>query len=105
MVESGSCGISVQVLQEFHVNFTRKGKTQEEAAQIIEDFTLWPIVDNTLPLFLLGLNLQRRWQLSLWDSMILAAAQTSGARELLTEDFNHGQLYGSVRAINPFKAK
>ena len=34
-----------------------------------------------------------------------AAAQTSGARELLTEDFNHGQLYGSVRAINPFKAK
>ena len=71
MVESGSCGISVQVLQEFHVNFARKGKTQEEAAQIIADFTLWPIVDNTLPLFLLGLNLQRRWQLSLWDSMIL----------------------------------
>jgi len=101
----GSCGISVQVLQEFHVNFTRKGKTQEEAAQIIEDFTLWPIIDNTLPLFLLGLDLQMRWQLSLWDSMILAAAQTSGARELLTEDFNHGQFYGRVRVINPFKAK
>ena len=34
--------------------------------------------------------------------MILAAAQTCGARELLTEDLNHGQNYGSVRAINPF---
>lgn len=31
-------------------------------------------------------------------------AQTSGARELITEDLNHGQDYGGVRAINPFWA-
>lgn len=47
--------------------------------------------------------LQSRWQLSLWDSMILAAARTSGAGELLTEDLNHGQDYGGVRVVNPFK--
>ena len=34
--------------------------------------------------------------------MILAAARTSGARELLTEDLNHGQDYGGVRVVNPF---
>jgi predicted nucleic acid-binding protein len=34
--------------------------------------------------------------------MILAAAESSGAHELLTEDLNHGQDYGRVRAINPF---
>jgi predicted nucleic acid-binding protein len=34
--------------------------------------------------------------------MIVAAAQASGASELLTEDLNHGQDYGGVRAINPF---
>ena len=33
----------------------------------------------------------------------LAAAKTSGARELITEDFSHGQDYGRVRAINPFR--
>jgi predicted nucleic acid-binding protein len=48
-------------------------------------------------------TLQVRWQLSLWDAMILAAAQASGARELLTEDLNHGQNYGGIRVVNPFK--
>lgn len=47
-------------------------------------------------------SLQARFQLSLWDAMILAAAQSSGARELLTEDFNHRQDYGGVTAVNPF---
>ena len=57
----------------------------------------------TLALFRLGISLQARWQLSLWDTMILAAAKTSGARELITEGFSHGQDYGRVRAINPFR--
>ncbi len=98
----GRTAISVQVLQEFHVNFTRRGHPASEAATLTGDFSLWPVIDNTLALFRLGLSLQSRWQLSLWDAMILAAAQTCGARELLTEDLNHGQNYGSVRAINPF---
>lgn len=34
--------------------------------------------------------------------MILAAAKASGARELVTGDFSHGQDYGGARAINPF---
>ncbi len=98
----GQTAISVQVLQEFHVNFIRCGHPTEEALALIGDFSLWPVIDNTLSLFRLGLSLQTRWQLSLWDAMILAAAQTSGAGELITEDFNHGQDYGEVRAINPF---
>lgn len=51
----------------------------------------------------LGFPYKPRWQLSLWDAMILAAAQASGARELITEDLNHSQDYGGVRAITPFK--
>jgi predicted nucleic acid-binding protein len=49
-----------------------------------------------------GLAEQARWQLSLWDSMILAAARVSGASELITEDFSHGQDYGGIKAMNPF---
>jgi predicted nucleic acid-binding protein len=44
------------------------------------------------------------WKGPLWDAMILADARTSGARELITEDLSHGQLYDGVRAINPFTA-
>ncbi|MFK7850436.1 MAG: PIN domain-containing protein [Akkermansiaceae bacterium] len=101
-LKPGSAAVSVQVLQEFHVNFTRKGHSVEDSAAVILDFCHWPVIENTLPVFHLGLELQSRWQLSMWDSMILAAAQVSGAAELLTEDLNHGQNYGRVRATNPF---
>lgn len=97
-----SYAISVQVLQEFHVNFTRKGHSIQDAASLIGDFCLWSVVDNTVSVLQLGLSLQERWKISLWDSMILAAAHVSGARELLTEDLNHGQKYGKVRVVNPF---
>lgn len=94
--------ISVQVLQEFFVNFVRRGHSPSEAAELAGDFSHWPVVDNSLALLKLGISLQARFQLSLWDAIILAAAQSSGARELLTEDFNHGQDYGGVTAVNPF---
>ncbi len=96
------CTISVQVLQEFFVNFIRSGHNPAEAAALVGDFTHWQVIDNTLALFKLGISLQGRHQLSLWDAMILAAAQSSGARELLTEDLNHGQDFGGVVAVNPF---
>jgi len=104
-LEPGSTAVSVQVLQEFYVNFARRGHTAADASALINDFCRWPVMDNTLALFRLGLSVQKQWRLSLWDGMIVAAAQTSGARELYTEDLNHGQKYGSVRAINPFASK
>jgi predicted nucleic acid-binding protein len=102
-LQPGGTAISVQVLQEFHVNFVRAGHLPSDSITLIRDFCLWPIIDNSLTLFGLGLSVQTRWQLSLWDAMIVAAAQTSGARELFTEDLNHGQDYGGVRAVNPFR--
>jgi predicted nucleic acid-binding protein len=98
----GGTALSVQVLQEFHVNFVRSGHPVAEATLIVGDFTSWIVIENSLALFQRGLWLQSRWQISLWDAMILAAAESSGAHELLTEDLNHGQDYGRVRAINPF---
>ena len=94
--------VSVQVLQEFFVNFTRAGQRDEAAALLIDDFSRWHIIANTHELFLNGLQTRARWQLSLWDAMIVAAAAEAGAAILYTEDLSHGQFYGSVQAINPF---
>ena len=94
--------LSVEVLQEFHVNFVRSGHPLAEATLIVGDFSSWMVVENSLALFQRGLWLQSRWQISLWDAMVLAAAESSGSRELLTEDLNHGQNYGQVCVINPF---
>jgi predicted nucleic acid-binding protein len=90
------------VLQEFYVNFVRVGRSHREALQIIQDLTKWPVVDNSLERLGQGLALKERHQVSLWDAMIIVAAQASGARELITEDLNAGQNYEGVIVVNPF---
>jgi predicted nucleic acid-binding protein len=97
-----SRGISVQVLQELYVNLERKKVPRKEAAQIVRDLSVWPVVENSVELLLDGLREQERWQVSFWDAMILAAARASGATELVSEDFSDGQDYGGVRVVNPF---
>jgi predicted nucleic acid-binding protein len=99
----GQVAISVQVLQEMHVNLVKRGVARADATQIIRDLSQWPVVDNSLELLLSALNEQTRWQLSLWDALILAAARASGATELISEDFSHGQDYGGIRVVNPFR--
>jgi len=96
--------LSVQVLQEFYVNFVRAGHSEADANLLVGDFSNLTVIDNTLELFKTGLAIQKRWRLSLWDAMILSAAQASGARELLSEDLSHGQDYGGVRVMNPFQS-
>jgi len=98
----GESAVSVQVLQELHVNMERQGIARDQIHQIVRDYSLWPVVENTLSLLQSGLAEQARWQLSLWDAMILAAARESGATELISEDFSHGQDYGGIKVINPF---
>ena len=85
------------------VNLEKRRVSRAEAAQIVRDLSQWPVVDNSLELLLSALDEQGRWQLPLWDALILAAARASGASELVTEDLNHGQDFGGVRAINPFR--
>jgi predicted nucleic acid-binding protein len=99
----GQTALSVQVLQEMQVNLEKRGVAEAEAARIIRDYAPWPVVDNSLKILLSAVDEQTRWGLSLWDALILAAARASGASEIFSEDFNHGQDYGGIRAINPFR--
>ncbi len=42
------------------------------------------------------------YQLSWFDAHLWAYAEVNGLSEILTEHFEHGRRYGSVRANNPF---
>jgi predicted nucleic acid-binding protein len=42
------------------------------------------------------------YQLSWSDAHLWAYAEHYGLSELYSEDFEHGRLYGTVRAVNPF---
>jgi predicted nucleic acid-binding protein len=43
------------------------------------------------------------YKLSWFDAHLWAYAEHFGLTELLSEDFQHDRLYGSVRAVNPFR--
>jgi predicted nucleic acid-binding protein len=94
--------ISVQVLQELAVNLKRKGLGIERIREVVEDYSTWRVIDNSLELFHSGFGIMKRYTISLWDAMIVAAAQFARADELWTEDSSSGQWYGKVQAINPF---
>lgn len=42
------------------------------------------------------------YQLSWFDAHLWAYAERFGLVELISEDFQHGRLYGSVEAVDPF---
>jgi predicted nucleic acid-binding protein len=60
------------------------------------------------PLPPLHATIRRAWywcdtaQINFWDALILAAAEQSGCRWLLSEDFQPGRQYGTVTVVNPF---
>jgi len=47
-------------------------------------------------------EIEQRWRLSWWDSMVVAAAQLQGCPLLLTEDLQDGAQYGGVTVHSPF---
>lgn len=49
-----------------------------------------------------ALDLAERYQLSLYDALICAAAQNADAAVLYTEDLRDGLVLGGLRGRNPF---
>ena len=88
--------VSIQVLQEMHVNLIRKGVSVAESADTVRRYLSWRVIHNTKTTLRRAFDIQLRWQLSFWDAAIVAAAQQAGARELWSEDLNPGQDYGGV---------
>ena len=93
--------LSVQVLQELFVNLRRKEVSFDAAAETVRDYARWRVVENTVPLLEGALEEIRRWQLSFWDAMIIAAARRAGATTVWSEDMAVGQDYGGIAVVNP----
>jgi len=105
LVARAAFGLSAQVLQEFYVVATRKAEVPlkpSAALEWIEQLEVFPCADISPALVKLGAVMSERYRVSYWDGAILAAAESLGAPVVYTEDLNHGQSYGAVRALNPF---
>ena len=107
LVMEGRFGLSGQVLAEFYVNTLTKPAvplTVDEADRWIDLLSTFPVAAVDDVLVRQGIAYSRRFQISYWDGAIIAAAERLGAPILYTEDLNHNQLYGSVRAVDPFRS-
>jgi predicted nucleic acid-binding protein len=104
--ESRDGCLSIQVLQEFFVNVTRKiakPLSAETAREIIADLSHWhihvPAADDVLG----AIDIHQHTGLSFWDSMIVRSAAEMGCKVLYSEDLSTGQDYVGVRVENPFQ--
>lgn len=97
--------LSVQVLQEFYVNATRKLSRRLDpnaARQVVHDYSLWVVHAPTSASVLAAIDLQQQYQVSFWDAMILGSAQDLGAEVVWSEDLNAGQRFGGLEVQTPF---
>jgi predicted nucleic acid-binding protein len=97
--------LSVQVLQEFYVNVTRKIKNpmpKPQARGIIESYLAWPVELIDTRTILAASEIEERHMLSFWDALIIASASNANADKILTEDLNHGQQIEGILIENPF---
>ena len=97
--------ISTQVLQEFYVVATSPNKLRmspSEAREIIDLYSVWPVVVLDPVLILAASRLHETATISFWDALIVEAARVAGAGRILSEDLAHGQLFEGIRVENPF---
>ncbi len=109
IVAGDEIGISTQVIGEFVDNVQkpkrmRRALTPSETATWLDALLQLPLVEVDRQIVLSALIVQQRYQLSYWDSQIVAAAERLGADVLYSEDLSHGQMYGLVRCENPFRS-
>lgn len=97
--------VSVQVLNELANVARRKcGLDWSELNELITGVRrVCRVVPLTVETHEHGLALAQRYQLSIYDALIVAAAMQSGCRTLHSEDMQHGMRFGSLQVRNPFR--
>ena len=96
--------LSMQILQEFYVNVTRKIAAplpKPTARVIVESYRSW-CMQTTPEEIAAAFRIEDESQLGFWDALVVASASKSGAVRLFSEDLNAGQTILGVRVENPF---
>jgi predicted nucleic acid-binding protein len=100
----GAGVLSVQVLQEFYVNVTRKipvPLSKEVARRVVSNYAIW-CTETTPAEISTAFRIEDESRISFWDAMIVSSAAKSGAVRILSEDLNDGQRIAGIVIENPF---
>jgi predicted nucleic acid-binding protein len=101
----GTGRTSVQVLSEYYVNATKKiipAMDPDEAWDDVRALMAWHPLPVDAALMERARDVQRRYRLGWWDSLIVGAARLQGCALLLTEDLQDGSVLDGVTVRSPF---
>jgi len=108
-IQNDSIRIPHQAVVEFVAAVTRPIAdnqsllTLEEARREAEEFLAqFTVLYPNEALLRLALRGAAAYQLSWFDAHLWAYAEHFGLAELISEDFQHDRLYGTVKIVNPF---
>jgi len=96
--------LSMQVLQEFYVNVTRKIRSplsKDSARLVVNGYALW-CMETTPAEISAAFRIEDESQIGFWDAMIISSAVKSGATRILSEDLNAGQRIAGILIENPY---
>lgn len=96
--------LSIQVLQEFYVNVTRKilrPISKGSARLVVSTYTIW-CIETTPAEISSAFRIEDESRIGFWDALIVASAIKSGANRILSEDLKAGQTISGVQIENPF---
>ena len=107
----GNGAVSVQVLGEFFSSITRRianPLSVEEAGRAVDAIGSSATLDVQnidMEMVRRAIATHSRYGTTYWDSLIIAAAERAGCLAIPSEDFNPGQFYHGILAVNPFVAQ
>ena len=107
LIKTSQPVISGQVVNEVCVNLIKRAKFPEvKISELIDTFyQKYDAVEGNKGMLLSASQLRREHALSYWDSLIVAAALTSEAKTLYSEDMQDGLVIReTLKIVNPFKA-
>lgn len=108
LLQTADWSWSAQVAAEFIRAGTSRKQTQplslSEARRWVETWMAFPMVVIDGSLVVEATRISERFQISHFDAQIIAAAKRLGCATIHSEDLNHGQDYGGVKVLNPFRA-
>jgi len=96
--------LSMQVLQEFYVNVTRKipsPLTKDSARSVVSSYSMW-CMETTPTEISAAFRIEDESRIGFWDALIVSSALKSGATRILSEDLNAGQRIAGILVENPF---
>jgi predicted nucleic acid-binding protein len=96
--------LSMQVLQEFYVNVTRKIASplpKDRARLVINSYAIW-CIETTPAEITAAFRIEDESKIGFWDALVVASAAKCGAVRILSEDLNAQQVIAGVRIENPF---